>query len=423
MTCYEKMSTYCVMINGGSGVLVNAMSDKYSYVLTAKHVLKESNILTTHKGESINVIAVYEHHDTNLDCAVIQIESLPDIQQLSWPVSTLEHHSQLMLVGFPNTRRTALTEIKQQDGKLSYLEDKDFILTAEGIPSKELIDGMSGGGVYYIDDGEAYLVGVEYRMDGDLTVEHYGRLKCHELSRFEEIINHENLDPMVPCFMECFSRIKYEIFDFNVIEPRNVEKLHEKLNLVAVELVEKGLPMPYELMQRYGKSLLLSTEKESALHDKKLWIAYFEFIIICALIDGVDTINSAYLLALDKKRRIVYSQSAEHWVRNLESILKSAKNMLGRNGTIIINSPQENAPVLPPAPRLEYIIDDISSVPSDGPILQINNVAQDIYKTFTVTHHRGLCHSCVVDREDEYGAAMPSKLLRLFKGYYNEVIK
>ena len=40
-TIYEIMQSYCVRVNGGSGVLVNAMTIEYSYVLTAAHVIKD----------------------------------------------------------------------------------------------------------------------------------------------------------------------------------------------------------------------------------------------------------------------------------------------------------------------------------------------------------------------------------------------
>jgi tRNA A37 N6-isopentenylltransferase MiaA len=40
-TASEVMQSYCVMVNGGSGVLVNAMTQDYSYVLTAAHVIRK----------------------------------------------------------------------------------------------------------------------------------------------------------------------------------------------------------------------------------------------------------------------------------------------------------------------------------------------------------------------------------------------
>ncbi len=423
MNMYEQMSAHCVKVNDGSGVLVNAMSGEYSYVLTARHVLKKHNTLTNHVGAPIEVIDVHEHANPDFDCAVIQVEYVSYIQQSTWLASLLKHHASLMVAGFPTTRRTSTDQIKHQDGKLTSFEDESFIFTAEGIPPKEVINGMSGSGVYYLHDGRIYLTGVEYRMDGDVTAEQFGRLKCHGLSHFEEIIAAIKLAPMVPYFLKCFSRLKKKIFGFNVIDPDNVKKLKEKLDLVADRLLSGKLPAPYELMLKYDKSLLLSRKNMSALQDKELWVAYFEFIIICVLIDDVDAVDDAYLQGLERKRRIIYSSTDAHWVRNLADILKAAKQMLDRNGTIVVISPQENAPVLPPQHCLENIIDDITSVPTSGSILQIDNVSEDTYKTFTVTHLKGLRNSCVVEKEWEYKIAKSSAQLPLFRRYYSAIVK
>lgn len=261
-------------------------------------------------------------------------------------------------------------------------------------------------------------------MDGEkVSVEHYGRLQCHNLSQFEEIIDQENIAPMMPQIMESFSRLKNDIFSFNVIDPNNTSKLRERLGLIADTLLRNNLPMPYNFFQRHDRRLLLSTECSSAIFDKELWIAYFEFVIICSIIDDIYTIDDEYLSTLDKKRRIVYSRSDKHWVRNLGDILKCAKQMLDRNGTIIVNSLYSTNSVLPPLNNLKYIIDDISSIPQNENFLQIDNANENIYETFTITNYKGLCESCVVEKENEYGKAMPSELLTLFKGYYNEFIK
>lgn len=424
MNIYNLMQTHSVIVNNGSGVLVNAMSDEYSYVLTVRHALQEENILTSSIGDKIKIIDVYVHSDPNRDCAIIKIEHPLDVKQELWSVDTLEHHAALMVVGYPETRRSNQNKYKNQDGRLTSYCDKGFVLTADGIPGKDLIEGMSGGGVYYIKDARAYLVGVEYGMDGEkVSVEHYGRLQCHNLSQFEEIIDQENIAPMMPQIMESFSRLKNDIFSFNVIDPNNTSKLRERLGLIADTLLRNNLPMPYNFFQRHDRRLLLSTECSSAIFDKELWIAYFEFVIICSIIDDIYTIDDEYLSTLDKKRRIVYSRSDKHWVRNLGDILKCAKQMLDRNGTIIVNSLYSTNSVLPPLNNLKYIIDDISSIPQNENFLQIDNANENIYETFTITNYKGLCESCVVEKENEYGKAMPSELLTLFKEYYNEFIK
>lgn len=423
MNMYELMSAHCVMVNNGSGVLVSALSNKYSYVLTARHVLCEANKLVNHVGEEIKVIDVYSHSNSAYDCAVIKVEYVPDIQQVAWSADTLNHHAPLIVAGFPALRRSLPEKIKHQDGKMSSIVEEKFIFTAEGTPPKDLINGMSGSGVYYLRNGEAYLIGVEHSMDGSKDIEMFGRLQCQSLRRFEEIISTCNLAPMVPCFLECFSRLKDQIFGFNVIDPSNVKKLKEKLDSVADLLVANGLPAPHKLMMQYSKSLLLSDEHESVIFDKELWVAYFEFVIICAILDNVDTVDEEYLLDLERKRRIVHSSSKKNWVRHLAEILRAAKKMLDKEGVIVVSSPQEDAPLSPPKSYLAGVIDDISSIPAEGNLLQIDNVSDDIYTTYVITHLKGLRNHCVIGHEWEYGDAKASSQLLLFREKYNEFIK
>lgn len=223
--------------------------------------------------------------------------------------------------------------------------------------------------------------------------------------------------------MECFSRLKDNIFEFNVIAQSNVKKLRNNLGSVADALVARGLPAPYQLMLRYNEDLLLPKEHVSAVQDKELWVAYFEFVIICALIDDVDTVDDEYLQALERKRRIVYSSTGKNWLCKLDDILKIAKRMLDRGGTIVVNSPQENADMQPTLEHLKGIIDDITAVPPSGSFLQIDNANEDTYKTFTVTHLKGLRDYYVVKKEWEFGKATPADQLQIFRSNYSEVIK
>ena len=418
---YQIMTERSVMVNEGSGVIVNAMSNSYSYVLTAKHVLEANNSLKSHIGNPINVIDVHTHPDC--DCAVIQIDSLPDSEQSTWPADTLDHNAELMVAGFPKIRRNSPDKIKLQDGKITSFLDQNIILTAEGSPPQDLITGMSGGGVYYLNDGKAYLIGIEYSIDGEEEDEKYGRLKCVGLPKFEEVLSLNKLAPMIPCFLGCFSSLRESIFGFNVIDPNNVKLLQENLIKVADLLVEKNLPAPYQLLRKYRNSLLLPTEHATAVHDKELWVAYLEFIVICALIDNIDTVDDKYLQNLESKRIVLYSRANTNWLRNLMDILTVAKKTLDKGGTVFFTSAQENAKAEPPAQYLEQIIDNIAEVPSSGSFFEIDNVAEETYKTFKITHLKGLRDSCVVEKEWDYGNEDRKKLLSRFRNNYSEIIK
>ncbi|MGP5564991.1 ABC-three component system protein [Vreelandella alkaliphila] len=424
MTNAEQMTEHCVMVNGGSGVLVSAMSQDYSYVLTARHVLKaQDNQVINHQKRPIRIIDFHEHPNADYDCAVIQVQYVPSIKQSAWP-ATIQGQANLSMVGFPETSRETVTPIKVYNGTLTSVIDERIVVTLEGSPGQKSIAGMSGGGVYYIRDDRPYLVGVECRMDGEHEEERYARVQCHSLSRFAEIIETKGLAPMVPCFLECFSRLREYIFGFNVIDPQSVQNLQARLWWVADTLVEQGLPAPFKIMEKYKGDLLVSSGRPSEVQDRDLWVAYFEFIVICALIDEVRIVDDAYIQSIERKRRILYTSDRTNWIRSLDEILKAARRMLDENGTIVVASPQEDAEMLPPDAHVNRIIKDIASVPNSGSFLQIDNANDAIYKTFVLTHLKGLRKACVVDNEDKFaGVTSGIDKLQLFRDLYNEVIK
>lgn len=225
MNRHDLMTAHSVKVNNGSGVLVNGMTEEYTYVLTAKHAVLEENIVQKIDGSNINVKAIFKHDDEDVDCAILIIDFQENVSQQTQYVENLPDSASLVLVGYPTLRRNTKDEVKHQNGVFVESIKNKFILSADGIPSKEITVGMSGGGIYYIDNNNPYLIGVEYEMDGADSAEHFGRLKCNTLIFYDEIIEKNKLFPLIPSFLECFSRIKDDIFKFNVVKPSNVEKL------------------------------------------------------------------------------------------------------------------------------------------------------------------------------------------------------
>ena len=425
MTVSQIMDARCVMVNDGSGVLVNAMSQEYSYVLTAAHVLRNENEIKNRRGQALRIIEINRHPDSmNFDCAVIQVEYIPNIEQFTQPTRSLEHRANLVFTGFPMTERQSATPLKHYDGHMTSVVDELIMFTIDGIPGRDSIVGMSGGGVYHVRSNRPYLIGVECRMDGEQRNQQFGRVQCQGLARFEEIIQARGLAHMVPSFLECFSCLKDQIFNFNVIEPTNVARLQNALLDVADSLVERGMPAPYELMNKYKNALLISSDKPEEVRDKALWIAYFEFLIICVLIDGVDAASSTYIQGLERKRKIIYSSDSGNWIGRLQEILSIARKTLDEKGTIIVVSPEGGAEMFPPEVYVDRIIKNISTVPKSGPFIKIDSPESAIYKSFVITHLNGLRKACVVLKENDFSAISGvSELLTLFRDSFNEIIK
>lgn len=429
-TVSEVMQSYCVMVNGGSGVLMSAMTQEYSYVLTARHAVFEDaarNLVTDHNGVEIKVLDVLvfpkvDPQEEPLDCAILKITHQPGLSQRSWSASLLPHEANLTLVGFPETERASLTPIRHWNGHSASVADELITLALKGIPGKDIIQGMSGGGVYHIDNGYPYLVGVEFEMEASRLDQQFGRVDCYSLARYNQLVTLHSSAPMIPAHMECFSRIREMIFAFNVIDPSNVEYLKVALDGFAESLIESGMPPPYEIMKQYDAQLLMDARQPSMLEARELWVAYLEFVVISALMDGAGVADNGYIRGIDKKRRLLYTSNGSNWVGRLDEILKIARRLLDKNGTLVVASPDAAAKPFPPEFVLKRVINNIAAVPSQGPF-SIDEVESSIYTSYKLTHLEGLRRSCVIDNEFEYRSLAPGReQLQLFRDKLNEII-
>lgn len=427
-TFSEIMQSYCVMVNGGSGVLVNAMTQEFSYVLTARHAIFEEvvrNTVVDHKKTAIEVLDVLvfpkEGQEEVLDCAILKVAYQAGLSQRSWNAAHLPSSANLTFVGLPATERASATPIKHWTGHSVSVVNQLITLALKGDPGKDVIQGMSGGGVYHIDNDYPYLVGVEFEMEASRLDHQYGRVDCYGLARYHELLNLHSSAPMIPPHMECFSRVRDRIFAFNADDPDNVQLLKDALLGFSDSLIASGMPPPYEIMKRYNVQLLLDVGDHSALEARELWVAYLEFVVISAIMDGTGVANSGYISGIDKKRRLLYTSDSTNWVRRLDEILKISRKLLDKDGTLVVASPQANAKPFPKDFMLENVISNIAIVP--GQPFSIDEVESEIYTSYKLTHLEGLRNSCVIEKEEKYRAVAPGRnqLLEL-RRYLNEII-
>ncbi|EXE16066.1 trypsin family protein [Acinetobacter baumannii 1106579] len=431
MTASEIMQSYCVRVNAGSGVLVNAMTQDYSYVLTAAHAIENitDHVVIDHLGNNLPVLAVLKYPESQnveavpYDCAILKVEYQARVAQRCIPASSLPLRSDLVLVGFPGTERKSSNPIKHYDGHLTSVANELVIFTVEGTPGKATIDGMSGGGVYHVQGESPFLICIEFQMDGTGQDQQYGRVQCYSLMRFEEIIMAHASALMIPAHLECFSRMREMIFAFNVIDQNNVYHLKAALERLADSLIANGMPPPYEVMMQYNLQLLVDSKRPDELKNQELWTAYLEFLVICALMDNIGVTNVDYIKSLERKRRLLYTSDGTNWISRLEELLKIARKLLDKDGTLIVASPDAAAKHLPPSFVLDRVISDIAVVPNQGPF-SIDAVESSIYTSFKLTHLEGLRNTCVIDSEFEY-KSLPSGMaqLQLLKDKLNEIIK
>lgn len=421
MTTDEQIISYAVKVNTGSGVLISTLSQDYSYVLTARHVAGERAEISRN-GRVIDVIGSPYHHP-EVDCSIIKVEFQADIKQRTL-MRALPAGSGISYVGYPRSNHRTDRPFKIYTGSSNDVAHQVIVCNLTGNPGQESIEGMSGGAIYHIDGDVAHLWGVEARMDDEDPEARYGRIRCFPISRFEEIIEAHDLLQIAPYYMGCFSNFMGDIFEFNAANPANVQKLRQKLNERAEWLIEKGMPTPHDLMMRYRRNLLMGDdEPNDTVLSREIWVAYFEFVIVCSILDDVYVVDETYLELLDRKCRFMYSSSGENWIRRLSDIFKAAKGMLEANGAMLINSPEENAVDVPDSDDLNEVIDDIASSPQFRELARIDRAHVEIWGTYSVAHLKGLRNKYVLAKHREYGSVNIGGQLTKFKGYYGSAIK
>lgn len=429
MNAFEIMQSYCVKVNSGSGVLVNAITQDYSYVLTAAHVIKDAANFEVidYQGNHLQVLGVLTYPTPNdteaasYDCAVLKVVYQERVAQRTMLASGLSERATLRLVGYPETERESTDPIKHYHGPLASVVDELVIFTIEGVPPKATITGMSGGGIYHVQDEYPYLIGVEFQMDGTGLEQQFGRVQCYSLIRFKELIQVSESAPMSPDYLECFSRIKSDIFAFNVSDDNNIRHLKVALDGLTDLLISNGMPPPYELMLQYNLQLLIDSKNTSELETKELWVAYLEFLVISALMDQSVTANADYIKSIERKRRLLYTSDRKNWYSRLEELLKIARILLDENGSLVLASPHVAAQPLPPKIQLDKLIENISVVPSNP--FSIDVAERSLYKSFKLSHLEGLRTSCVVNPEYEYQSmSTGTEQMNLFRDKLYEFI-
>lgn len=423
MNRYELMNVHAVKVNSGSGVLISALSREYSYVLTAAHVVKnlKTQVILNHRGDIICDIETYVHPDKSIDCAIIKIPYDENIN-LSLCLGELPHQAELMMVGYPGARAREKDfdkKVKQQDARLTSWVDNEIVMSATGGPDKEMIDGFSGAGVYYLDNGYPRLIGVEFRMDGAIEQEYFGRIKCNAIHWYEEMVESFSLAPIMPSFLECFSRLKERAFDYNVPGAAVIEHIKEELGGIIDEILEDESTKPSLVLKKYEMELLFSGEKKSSLLDIRLWISYLEFMAISVLLDNPAKADSSYFSTLDTKRRMVFSNSEKNWIGELRGLLELAGTVLSDGGSLIIDNCEAAPSATPASFQIQEVLTHIARPRSADSRIKINKVSKEKYTTLKLAHIRALHRRCVVENIDEFYKKDSTEYVEMLRGFYN----
>jgi|GEM_PF-5588531 len=405
---------HCVAIShdtgsgSGSGVLIQGMSDQYSYVLTAKHVLqidkdaeskgfidKQQIIIKDKDGKNLAIQELY--HAPNLDISIIQIDFYPSLEIYPYK-NDIERGTKLLLYGCPKGFPVETYDLSYID---SAQETREFSIS--GNVQDNDIDGFSGGGIFFIEDGKAYLYGIDYSIYTQAQFVH--RVRAYHISSFEKLIESNGLARLMPLHLSNFSHITDDAFSTVYAATTYEDSLSEIITILHETISEKihdSALSPLKILNDFQSQLITYRQTQIELEERALWVAFLEFMVIQLIVNSPDNFNdgweSKYLNKIFNSYRFIYTNLAKNY-RSLyrTHIAMSHTDHLKSNAKIILVANGD----MPPEPDSikHTTVKDISiGLSKDG----IANVRNNKDKKFPIIHWRKLNDTCLAGKEPEY---------------------
>jgi hypothetical protein len=415
----DTIKRHTVVVESGSGVLIQPMTNEYSYILTAKHVVKhyltssEFGIndlgdleIKTFNGNKLSANKIY-HHDI-LDIAVILIDPFLDFPEM--PITpykrSISRGDDVLLYGYPKyapehrNESSAVSDwIETYDLSLMDSDVEQLVLRNIEVTQHADIAGFSGGGLFCSDNKGVYLIGIEHSVTK--PAEFADRVVGCPVDRYNEIFKNNNLEPLKPLYLSDFKYVQDDIFIFeNCFDLSRLQSITELLNYHTSKKLINCSIKPIEILQLFKDNLKVYRQCDSELEKKGLWVAFLELLAIEAILNPLETWNADYIKSLFKSYRIIYIDSTRGWKAHLEKVLSTNTSSLKPNGKILLvtggvwpNSPdvlsELNAAVIP------NIFSGLSGEAIDN--------AQRTYTNKTAIIHLPKLHnSCIEEKEWDY---------------------
>lgn len=389
----NRFRALTVKVNNGSGCLFQPFTTDYSYVLTARHVIKDLSVndikieqQTGKEPITLDLIEspYFDEDDNTKDgAAIIKINKV-DIEDIL-PVYQKELKYDachiFKLCGYPLKRRKDEDSYRSNDIELKDTKLNDFVeAEIHGRPVFKEVEGMSGGGILRQFGSNIELVGIQSEMAAKDENEILGRINFIPIDSFCEIIERKGLSPLMPSYLACFSHLKDSIFPLNNLETNNISLKEYLLNRVKTKLYEAIFP--HQILKEYNESLLISGHSSSNLFNKHLWITFLEFIVINLMKESNDNISIESINNYLSKNRFLFGIS-DKWQNLIQDVYKSNLKGLVKGGNIIVSTDIDKAPALVSIPKMS--IPNIAQVQLDDEKLQIDS-GVDIYSDFGLFH-------------------------------------
>ncbi|MBQ0732027.1 MAG: trypsin-like peptidase domain-containing protein, partial [Oleispira antarctica] len=176
----DTIKDHTLVVNEGSGVLVQPMTKEYSYVVTAKHVIQNDKDIPENGIMPIENITIYTSNDQLVEARFVYIHPTLDlaiilVDYMNASIRLDENHvvlgERLIIFGYPNystNHRNKNTTRRDwiETYTLDVLDVTGFLMKLKVTEDVQLSDfeGFSGGGFFKVLDDKVYLVGIDYKF-------------------------------------------------------------------------------------------------------------------------------------------------------------------------------------------------------------------------------------------------------------------
>jgi len=433
-TLHQKAKDHSVKVAGGSGVLIQPATDRYSYILTAKHVLMncadqgdctdcsectkkdgckeppyDEIIINKFSGKSIKPIGIYRSEKQ--DALILKIPFEHNLSVLA-SFGEVEHSALISLFGYPAIERGkgkktadehrihALKKHDSQDEKLFFKNESDANID-------DLI-GFSGGGLFAFDikSQALALVGVENRMDN--TEAYHGHICGSSIRVYSTIIKKYALAKLKPLHLMSFKHSKNSIFGpFDLCNKRSLDGVRQVFISLLDNTVIPSSLSPEMVLDDFSDELLAYKQEYKELEESRLWIWFLEFVVIQLILVPPSATESGwekeYLMNIFNSYRFIYSNKTIGF-RSIYRELILPTDFSALNGTCKIMLLASGDKPANPRLDLERLNKSLSDISAGKATSDIATIRKNTNLKHDVIHWPQLNAECLVENEESFSS-------------------
>jgi len=416
----DLIKEHTVVVDEGSGVLIQPMTGEYSYILTAKHnilvdyedsesatkVLADITI-TTISGDNLQVNDIYRHQ--SLDIAVIRIDCYKTELKIYPYQGHLSSVDDIWLYGYPGRLRLKSPLVKE------WIEKYDLVLHESSLSTVTFrnresalyveVKGFSGGGIFYVNEikGQYFLAGIENKMSSH--GEYVDRIVGIPIVAFDGLLKENNLAPLKPLHLAGFKYLSDQILPEKYYEHLADFEWNDFLHVINLlktilkDQVENINISPLDILKNDIQNLKVNNQDIADLENKELWGALLELMILNSLKDNEnydDFELNTDINRLLKKYRIIYINSDKGWKANYEAIVTTKIENLDEDGKVIVivgRGASLGVEAFIPKESLLHVVDSISN--ANGKYNDIDNALYNNPIRYPVIDWLSLHHQCL----------------------------